>query len=305
MTGSDQNEAAVLRPNLYILGAPKCGTSTLASWLGQHPEIFVSSEKEPHYFYSPYPQKMSLTDYEKLFSASQSTDQYRAEASVWYLFGKTAVPKIIDYSPQSKFIVCLRNPVEMSPSLHSQTLFIGRELEADFATAWALSERRSQGFEDKVFGFKGGDVSCMAYKQTCMLGDQIAHLLTQVGRERVHFVLLEDMAARPQQTWQQVLGFLQLSDAMAIDFKAENSAKKRRFIGLQRLTLFLQNAKRSVGFKKRFGLLAFFNRRNIVPEPYSSPPPALVREMRAAFSADIERLSELIGRDLSHWVRGE
>jgi len=43
-----------MKPNLFVLGAPKCGTTSLVHWLGQHSEIFFSPKKEPHYFFSPY-----------------------------------------------------------------------------------------------------------------------------------------------------------------------------------------------------------------------------------------------------------
>ncbi|MEQ9022777.1 MAG: sulfotransferase, partial [Pseudomonadales bacterium] len=111
-------------PNLFILGAPKCGTTTLAAWLAKHPKIYFSPEKEPHYFYSPYDRVMSDEAYAKLFAEAPEDAKYLAEASVWYLFGGVAVPQILEVSPESRFIVCLRNPVQMAPSLHAQTLYV-------------------------------------------------------------------------------------------------------------------------------------------------------------------------------------
>src|SRR5262245_5647184 len=114
------------RPNVFLLGAPKCGTTSLMAWFGQHPEAFASfkfSEKEPHHFYSPYGVPCSREAYEALYE--QATPQHKAviEGSVWYLFGRKAVRPILEYSPEAKFIVCLRNPVDMLPSLHAQKMF--------------------------------------------------------------------------------------------------------------------------------------------------------------------------------------
>lgn len=57
------------KPNLFILGAPKCGTTSLANWLGEHPRVFMSPMKEPYYFNKDhsYSRVENLKSYENLF----------------------------------------------------------------------------------------------------------------------------------------------------------------------------------------------------------------------------------------------
>lgn len=288
-------------PNLFILGAPKCGTTTLAAWLAQHPKIYFSPEKEPHYFYSPYGRVMSDEAYAKLFADAPEDAKYLAEASVWYLFGGVAVPRILEVCPEARFIVCLRNPVQMAPSLHAQTLFTGRELLEHFEDAWAVSDRRFDGEHVGIFGFNEGNPSCMAYKQVCMLGQQVENLLQQVDRKRVLFVLLDDLSAAPEKNWLEVQAFLNLPN-VSLPLNIENKAKYRKFPFLQRFTLLVQNVKRCLGIRKRFGLLAFFNNRNIVQGRYPEPAAETKALMKREFSGDVQKLSRLIDRDLSSWT---
>jgi len=290
------------RPNLFILGAPKCGTTSLSAWLAQHPQVFFSPEKEPHHFYSPYGEPMPREQYEALFERAPVKAQYLAEASIWYLFGGTAVPEILEYSPDARFIVCLRNPVKMAPSLHAQMLYTGKELLNNFEDAWDVSDQRCGGEHIGIFGFDQGDPACMAYKQACMLGQQVETLLQQVDRSQVLFVLIDDLSASPEETWDQIQVFLGLTRFADFSLRAHNQAKRRKFPVLQRFTLFVQNLKRRLGIKKRFGVLAPLNRKNIVEKKYPLPSKELQETMQQVFREDIVKLSGLINRDLSKWM---
>lgn len=288
-------------PNLFILGAPKCGTTTLAAWLSRHPQVYFSPEKEPHHFYSPYGRVMSDEAYARLFADAPKDAKYLGEASVWYLFGGVAVPRILEVSPEARFIVCLRNPMRMAPSLHAQTLFTGRELIKHFEDAWAVSDRRYEGEQIGVLGIKEGDPAFMAYKQACMLGAQVDKLLDQIDRTQVIFILLDDLSSDPSGIWSQIQTFLGLEET-EINLQAKNIAKRRKFPFLQRFTLLVSNLKRHLGINKRFGLLAFFNNRNIIHKKYPPPSEEVQKIMKAEFEADVKRLSKLIGRDLSFWI---
>ena len=101
-------------PDFYVVGAPKCGTTSLHRYLRQHPGVFVPDVKEPNFFCSDFPsiQKYkSLEDYSMLFEPAQE-NQLVGEASPWYLYSKTAIQNILDVQPDAKFIVMLRNPVD-------------------------------------------------------------------------------------------------------------------------------------------------------------------------------------------------
>lgn len=78
------------RPDFYVIGAPKCGTTSLYHVLRQHPDVFMSRRKEPHFFTDPdhLPSsydRMGVEAYLELFSNAPS-DAVAGEASVTYLF---------------------------------------------------------------------------------------------------------------------------------------------------------------------------------------------------------------------------
>src|SRR5919106_4688265 len=108
-------------PDFFIVGAPKCGTTSLASYLDAHPQIFMSPVKEPKYFFFDAPELRvidRLESYQRLFARAEP-DQLCGEASTAYLFSKAAVPAILEANPAAKIIAMVRNPLEMVVSYHS------------------------------------------------------------------------------------------------------------------------------------------------------------------------------------------
>ena len=102
--------------------------------------------KEPHFFNTDDRRLIStLEAYEDLFRPASSGHCALGEASVWYLSSTEAVHNILAYQPNARFIVMVRNPVEMAPALHAEMLITGHENVHDFSTAWRYQEERRQG----------------------------------------------------------------------------------------------------------------------------------------------------------------
>ena len=133
------------KPDFFIVGAPKCGTTSMFHYLRQHPQIFMPDNKEPHYFGKDLI-KMSdefidnEDEYLNLFKDAKS-DQKLGEASTFYLYSKSAYKEIKEYNPDAKIIIMLRNPIDFLHSLHSQLLFSGYEDELDFEIAKYFSQQ--------------------------------------------------------------------------------------------------------------------------------------------------------------------
>ena len=134
-------------PDFFIIGAPKCGTNALYSYLGGHPHVFMPALKEPQYFCHDFPglaQVRNQDDYTRLFEVAPA-GAVLGEASVWYLYSEVAVPAIRAANPATKLIVILRNPIDAAYSLHTQFLRSLKETEDDFEAAWNLQEPRHHG----------------------------------------------------------------------------------------------------------------------------------------------------------------
>jgi hypothetical protein len=119
-----------VKPNFFIVGAPKCGTTALYEYLQPHPRIFLSRIKEPHYFardLGSYPRIKTAQEYAGIFAESTSEHLALGEASVYYLRSAVAIPLIREFNPAARLIAMFRNPVDMVYSLHSQLLYVSEE----------------------------------------------------------------------------------------------------------------------------------------------------------------------------------
>jgi hypothetical protein len=101
-------------PTFIIIGAQKCGTTALFTYLATHPEI-VAAEKELHFFDCDNRYAQGDVFYQGLFPAV-SPHQLTFESSPSYLFNPKAPARIHAYNPDIKLIVLLRNPVDRAYS---------------------------------------------------------------------------------------------------------------------------------------------------------------------------------------------
>jgi len=133
--------------NFFIIGAPKCGTTSLAAYLGQHKDICFSEPKEPHYFFDNdnFGYSGSLNSFINSCFAHCDEKKIWGEGSVWYLYSHSALIKIKKHNPEAKVIIMLRNPVDMVYSLFYQKRHSLEEDEKDFESAWNLYESRKMG----------------------------------------------------------------------------------------------------------------------------------------------------------------
>lgn len=179
-------------PNLFIVGAPKCGTTAMWSYLGKHPDIFAAG-KEYHFFGSDlaYRNQQRPDSQGYLAYFGQATDErYVLDASIGYLASKRAAGEIASYSPDSRIIAILRNPIDMMHSLHSELLFQGDEDVDDFAEALSLEEARQRG---ERIPEACQSIWALFYREVAHYSEQLIRYFDAVGRDRVHVVVFDDL----------------------------------------------------------------------------------------------------------------
>jgi len=294
------------KPNFFIIGAPKCGTTSLAMWLSEHPNIFMCPIKEPHFFNVDGLRRIkSLKQYEKLFAKAGPEHLAVGEASTHYLYSKEAVPRILEYQPEAKFIVCIRNPIEMAPSLHAQRIFTGAETVKDFEKAWRLQEERKKG--KYIPRTIKKDPERLQYGAYCRLGKQLERLYKIVSKEKVLVLVLDDIAENPKREYQKVLSFLGVPDDGRDNFPVYNPRKVVRSVFLAYTMRLLRNTfseiKQIIGLNKEFKIDSWMrhklNKKSYKVEPLS---PEMKKELCNYFKDDIELLEKLLNRDFSHWL---
>jgi hypothetical protein len=300
-------------PDFFIIGAPKCGTTAMTDYLAHHPDIFMA-RKEMHYFGSDlkFGGQIYCRDrqaYLNEFSAWNG--QTRAgEASVWYLFSKKAAAEIKAFSPKARIIIMLREPTEMLYSLYSQFRLDGNEHLSTFAAALEAEEDRQVGRRiTRQTYFRQG----LAYHEVARYSEQIRRYFKIFGRERVHVVLYDDFAADTAASYRGVLEFLGVnSQPMKESFHVINPSQTvksplLRAIMSDPLVRGTAIATRKWVPRQVFTALQTIEMHlmqfNIRPSKRPQLDAAMRARLKNEFRAEVERLGELLGRDLSGWSK--
>lgn len=295
------------KPNFFIIGAPKCGTTSMAAWLGEHPHIFMSNPKEPAFFCKDINIPLSIKTLEKylqIFEDSGNKHLAVGEASAIYLFSQVAVKNILEINPDARFIVMLRNPIDMAISWHGQVLLASpRQIFEDFEEDW---KKRYMGkIKLCKFGYLTRDPALLEYGKVCMLGEQVQRLMQTVCVNSILFIVMDDLVSDPLREYQRVLEFLDVPYDGKNKFATHNSAKRVRNKLIQDLLFLVSGLKRLLGIK---GSIAFgifrgvIETYNIKPHKTSALSPEFRRELVEFFKDDVKLLSSLLNRDFSHWL---
>jgi hypothetical protein len=288
-------------PDFFIIGAPRAGTTSLCSYLAEHPLIYFSRVKEPHFFSTDYPNQPRLAahDYECLFAGANAQHLAVGEGSTCYLSSTVAVPKILEYSPKARFIVLVRHPVELAYSFHGHSVYHGNEVVEDFEQAWRLQAERAAG---RCLPPNNPEIGLLQYARLYQLGSQLERLYENAGRERVLVHFFDDFRRCPAQGYERTLGFLGVPSDGRRHFNGENQSKKRRSRALASMLGRLYELKVSIGLNRSIGIGKLLERANTKPLPRKPLTPDFRREMMDSFADDIMKLGALTSRDLSSWL---
>jgi sulfotransferase family protein len=293
------------RPDFFIVGAPKCGTTAMYSYLQAHPQVFMPFHKEPLFFGADLRRRYGQMDedqYLNLF-ADARPDQRAGEASAWYLYSTSAAQEIHDFAPKADIIVMLRNPVDVMYAQHSQLLFNRQESIADFGEALEAEPERRQGRRLPPGPLRPEN---LFYRDMVCFADQLERYLATFGRERVHVIIHDDLLRDTPGEYRRVLEFLAVAPDFQPSFERRNTNKRPRSAGLQQLIYAPPGALRVLGPRLRRSRLAHALRDAMVAlnsraEARREMDPALRRQLAEELRPEVERLGSLIGRDLSAW----
>lgn len=289
------------KPNFFILGAPKCGTTALAQWLGEHPNIYMPPVKEPHYYSHDLNNRQTRTQkaYERLFKGVTTEHQAIGEASVWYLYSREAVSNILAEIPDAQFVVCLRNPVEMAYSLHGQQLVSTNEQFKKFEEAWQLQRERARGEQVPALC---EDPQLLLYGPACELGKQLQRLYASCEPGKVHVLFLDDIKKDARAVYLRVLEFLGVEDDGRTQFPVVNSARRRRSYALANGVKRINHLRRKLGIPRLgTGLMLAINRLNGKRSQRNNMSDSTRRMLIEHFASDIEKIENLTGRNLDSW----
>ena len=310
-------------PNFFIAGAPKAGTTSLYHALRQHPQVFMSPVKEPSYFsaevrvesFAPMLQPLVRAQMERVKSGIQAgVATYEAggivpewqeyqqlfrgvrgetavgEASVCYLWSRTAPSAISKFAPQAKIVLILRDPSERAFSQYLHYL-------SDGYRAHSFAEHVRKGLEHRT------RYDCYhPFLEYGLYGEQLERYLSYFRREQVRVWLYEETLTDPQKFLGEVFEFLEVDPTFA-------PASMKRYYEMEIprapvLTHYMRDSDvwKAVrrycpeAWKKMLKSAVYFRKgsRRMSPEDR--------RFLVNYYRADIEKLEGILNRDLSAWL---
>lgn len=297
-------------PNFFLIGAAKAGTTSLYMYLSQHPEIYMSSQKETHYFafkdillanmefsnseeekYVKKIYSLSVTDeevYTALF-AKVTTEKAIGEASTSYLhfLYPDAAKKIHDNIPDAKLIAILRNPVERAFSAFLYFVREGIESITDFSAAIQSENWRRDRYLRVGFYYEA-----------------LTRYYELFESDQMRIYLYEDLKKDPCGLMQDIFHFLDVDEAfvpeMSIKFNVSGIPKSRV---LHNLIYKTPKAIKTVfnpiitpQLNRAIRRLSYHN----LYRPKLNPD--VRRMLQDMYREDILKVQDMIDRDLSDWL---
>ncbi|MEM7594676.1 MAG: sulfotransferase [Cyanobacteria bacterium P01_A01_bin.83] len=300
-----------MKPNFFIVGQPKSGTTALHQFLGEHPEIFMSSIKEPHFFCSDFHLESDQHHQKQLFFDFRDENTYLqlfakvkaekavGEASANHLYSRVAAEKIHHFNPDAKIIILLREPAQYLYSLHSHYVKFTEESEPDFATALTLEAERKQG---KHASPRVMAPSYLFYSERVKYYEQVKRYYDHFAAEQIKVIIYEEFRADNEGVYREILEFLGVDPSFTPDFTAVNVNKEVKFPALNNFV----NRPLVKTISKNLISQEFneFVRDNIVEKllwhqaPKEKISAERKLELMQKYQPEVAKISELIGVDL-------
>lgn len=296
-----------MKVDFFILGGPKCGTTAMAQYLDDREDVCFSRPKETWHFsndiYPMLQKTKNINDYHSRFFPHYNPDLHLCvgEGTPLYLFSQVAINNILEYNEQSKFIVMLRNPVDMAYSFHSQLVYNGRHHEniIKFPVAWNMQRTRARGHS---LPHRVKEPSVLQYKDVCSLGSQMKRLIDRVSKERIHVILFDDFKMNTAESYKQTVQFLGLLPDDREVFERVNANKEWLDPASKVLYKKMVLIKDFFRFSFNSGLFDAFRNKRVKTKKRDPLPVGFRRQLIEEFRSEIELLSEQISGDLSHWL---
>ncbi len=282
-----------MMPTFLGIGAQKCASTWLHQIVSLHPAVNVPAVKEIDFF--SYYFDHGYQWYERLFKASDSA-KHMGEVSPSYFHDPAAPARVLQYRPDIKILLTLRNPVQRALSNHRHEIRLRHMVGDDLS-------------------FEAGLANNPMYIEQGLYAKHLSNWLQYFPREQIFIMLVDDIEADPAGVARDVYRFL------GIDETFQPAALATRFnqsVASRSETLFRAKARiydltRTRGLAwlwsaaSGMGLRNLYRRMNIagtdVPEPTMRA--ATERMLRKEFKADIGQLEQILDRSLAHWVSGD
>ena len=273
-------------PTFLIPGAAKAGSSTLYHYLGQHPDIIMSSEKEPDVFTGRW-QHEGIAYYERCYT-HYAGEKAIGEATVEYMRDPKAPARIYSVIPNVKLIFTLRNPIDRAVSHYWWRVYNGEEHRS-------FDEVIREGKEEYPIDYG-------------RYYTHISRFLKYFPLENMHFVILEWMAKEVQNTFHEIFEFLEVDPEFVVQYTGpKNRAVTRKSRLLEQ---FLNQLKHSQCLRRLIPTTVeplarrFMSAlRHANTKPFVKPEPRQdqIDYLKEVFKPEIKGLESILGYKIDEW----
>lgn len=277
------------------------------SYLNEHPQVYMSPKKEPQFFaadvFGHQRNVIAVDDYRRCFERADGA-RVVGEASTAYMVSRIAAEQIKSYSPGARILVMLRNPIDVMHALHSERLFMNTEHITDFGKAIHSDDARFW----HAGRWKGQRVIRPSYREVASFPSQLKRFVDVFGRDRVHVVVYDAFRSDLAAEYAKLLAFLGVDAAPRRDFIRHNANRRVRNMAAQDWLrdppgLVRRIARTMLPTQLRRTLGQTLRAFNVKYEPRAAIDPALREQLQGEFAQEVEELSQMLRRDLTHWVR--
>lgn len=270
-------------PDTFLIGAMKAGTTSLASWLAAHPQVFVAPQKEVRYFNHPFHFWLGEEWYREQF-VGHDGEPVVVDATPM-VSNEVAMRHLADALPDPRLLLLLRDPADRTWSHYWHLRQIGNE-----------RRRFQRAVRDEIADPPGarGDPP-RDYLQRSRYGEHLALLDELFDRSAVAVLLFDDLRDRPAELFTSVCRFLGIdADARPAALGRVENPRPRSPVVHQLLRRTRDRLPpRVVGWLER--------RTTGAPKPYPSMPEDVRRFLVHLFADDITAVESWTGRDLAAW----
>ncbi len=281
--------------------------------IAAHPQVCFSRPKETHFFVRddlpPLDEAYLRTHFVEPFFPHLSAEHTSfGEGSVSSLYSADAIDRIRTFDADARFIIMVRNPVDLVYSYHGRLLYLLDEDQRDFSRAWALQDDRAAG---RSLPRSCRDPRLLRYAGVATLAPHVERLFDVAGRDRCFVVVFDDFSTNAGAVYDALCGFLGLTMVPPVRLHQKNQHRTYKSKFLQQFLVnpppivvkALRAAKVTPAavHKRTKPLRRWIRTTNTQKEVRPPLSAEMRRDLAAYFAPDVARLGRLIDRDLGNW----
>ncbi|MDQ6966695.1 MAG: sulfotransferase domain-containing protein [Mariprofundaceae bacterium] len=289
------------KPDFFIAGAAKSGTTSLWVYLKQHPDIFMPVKlvsKEPSYYCHGYG-AIDHLDYCSIFRDA-GPGQMAGEASTAYLTSPESPAWIKEDVPNAKIVIVLRNPVDRAYSLYRWMVNHGYESAYPFEKALSMESQRMN--EASFVTSNPQYFYNYLYFHSGLYSEQVKRYQSAFPDAQLKIILFDDLKNKPDMVVKEVFAFLGVDDTFKPEIKVHNKAElKPALIGMHMALKGISDRHRHTRVDRVVSYLSRLNMKSLKLK-WPKLAPETRQELLEKYRSDIRKTEALISQDLSVWL---